>query len=408
MIASHPGLIGELMNFGPGRRADGIEEIQTPDGETRYAFKIRNARTGTTGPQTADASADPGDNVVSYSQEEIARAMQPFLPAEKVDKLPASVQELEYAKEHGGFTGSLEDWKQISKPDPITIDLGKKGDETMHLLDRADELQKAGDNNKALGLRIKAYGNPSPEEGKNYGFANRMDAVETGLEREIAPGVALDMMGANTKEALKQLIPWGGANIFASPEYRQYDQFKRDFINATLRRESGAAIAPSEFENAHKQYFPVVGDDADTIAQKRANRARVKEGIRAGAGRANAVYGYVPPKPRTEEPPQAPGPAVQPPAAPAAPQPAPGPAPAPVATPGGAQAAVLPSPGVAVPEATPPAATIDPATIDPKTIDPAIFANMSEEDLASMYEHAATMGKEAYLAMDARARELGF
>ena len=81
MIASHPGLIGELMNFGPGRRADGIEEIQTPDGETRYAFKIRNARTGTTGPQTADASADPGDNVVSYSQEEIARAMQPFLPA---------------------------------------------------------------------------------------------------------------------------------------------------------------------------------------------------------------------------------------------------------------------------------------------------------------------------------------
>ena len=81
MISGHPGLIGKLMNHGPGRRVEGVEKVQTPDGETRYAFRIRNARTGTTGPETANATPDPGDTVVSYSHEEIERAMQPFLPA---------------------------------------------------------------------------------------------------------------------------------------------------------------------------------------------------------------------------------------------------------------------------------------------------------------------------------------
>ena len=224
------------------------------------------------------------------------RGLQPFLAAAKIDKLPTSVQELEYAKEHGGFEGGLEEWKTISKPGGVTVNLpGQEGDDTLELIKRAGEFQKAGEHNKALGLRIKAYGNPSADESKNYGFANRMDAVATGLAQEMSSGMPLDMIGANTKEALKQLIPGWGANILASPEYRRYDQFKRDFINAQLRRESGAVISEAEFANADIQYFPVVGDDVDTIKQKRDNRASVKEAIRAGAGRANAVYGYVPP-----------------------------------------------------------------------------------------------------------------
>ena len=60
----------------------------------------------------------------------------------------------------------------------------------------------------------------------------------------------------------------------------------RNFINATLRRESGAAIAESEFDSAIKQYFPQLGDDQETQRQRRANRQAVQAGLIAEAGDA--------------------------------------------------------------------------------------------------------------------------
>lgn len=73
----------------------------------------------------------------------------------------------------------------------------------------------------------------------------------------------------NTQKFLKdQNVPY----VFKSDEYKQIEQAQRDFINATLRRESGAAIAPSEFENAQLQYFPQPGDTAEVVKQKQRNR----------------------------------------------------------------------------------------------------------------------------------------
>jgi hypothetical protein len=60
----------------------------------------------------------------------------------------------------------------------------------------------------------------------------------------------------------------GGPN----PQQQQVDQARRDFINAVLRRESGATIQPHEFANAEKQYFPQPGDSKEVLAQKRRNR----------------------------------------------------------------------------------------------------------------------------------------
>lgn len=65
-----------------------------------------------------------------------------------------------------------------------------------------------------------------------------------------------------------------------------YDQTQRNFISAVLRRESGAAISDSEFENAQQQYFPQPGDDPKTLAQKAENRLRAIEGISNAAGPA--------------------------------------------------------------------------------------------------------------------------
>lgn len=74
-----------------------------------------------------------------------------------------------------------------------------------------------------------------------------------------------------------------GATITAlsGEKNQKLEQAKRDFINATLRRESGAVINPDEFDNAEKQYFPQIGDTPAVIAQKKSNREVATRGILA-------------------------------------------------------------------------------------------------------------------------------
>ena len=71
-----------------------------------------------------------------------------------------------------------------------------------------------------------------------------------------------------------------------SSEFQQYDQAARNLINAILRRESGAAIAQSEFDNARKQYLPMPGDSEATLRQKEMNRNLVFANFKQGAGTA--------------------------------------------------------------------------------------------------------------------------
>lgn len=75
-------------------------------------------------------------------------------------------------------------------------------------------------------------------------------------------------------------------NTFLSKNSQKVEQAQRDFINAILRLESGAAIAESEFQNAKKQYFPQPGDSKDVISQKARNRQTAISGLRTMAGPA--------------------------------------------------------------------------------------------------------------------------
>lgn len=74
------------------------------------------------------------------------------------------------------------------------------------------------------------------------------------------------------------------ANSATGDKEQQVDQAQRDFINALLRKESGAAIGKDEFANAKKQYFPQVGDSKAVIKQKAENRKTAIEGLRVMAG----------------------------------------------------------------------------------------------------------------------------
>ena len=80
------------------------------------------------------------------------------------------------------------------------------------------------------------------------------------------------------------------ANTSLSDNEQSVMQAQRNFINATLRRESGATISPSEFSNAKLQYFPQPGDSTQTVAQKAANRARAINSFKIAAGPAGSKF----------------------------------------------------------------------------------------------------------------------
>lgn len=138
---------------------------------------------------------------------------------------------------------------------------------------------------------------PTEAQSKDNLFGTRMAAsndILTKLEAQIGPTVSL----LGTYEP-SDWNPAGGlikagVNALAgevAPEAQQVAQAQRDFLNAVLRKESGAAIGKDEFTSGAKQYFPQPGDGPEVIAQKQRNRALAIEGIMAGvpeSGRSKA------------------------------------------------------------------------------------------------------------------------
>ena len=96
-----------------------------------------------------------------------------------------------------------------------------------------------------------------------------------------------DPLAVNRKEVIGDYYLIGDASAAIlnkynlSPQDRQASQAKKIFINSILRKESGAAIAQSEFDNADSQYFPQYGDDQQTIINKRITRDLVTKTMAA-------------------------------------------------------------------------------------------------------------------------------
>lgn len=141
-----------------------------------------------------------------------------------------------------------------------------------------------------------ATGKFNNEQGKAGNYADRMATAHKQItELETINDSATGFVGG---AAANVNIPGVGPlrdttayNSAASPERQKFIQAQRNFVNAVLRRESGAAISPSEFENAARQYFPQPGDSAAVIEQKRQNRVEATQGLMREAG-----SNYRPPK----------------------------------------------------------------------------------------------------------------
>jgi hypothetical protein len=94
-------------------------------------------------------------------------------------------------------------------------------------------------------------------------------------------GLGTESMGGALSDAAGKATNWT-----QSAGQQQVEQAQRDFINAVLRRESGAVIGAGEFRNAELQYFPQPNDSAEVKKQKADNRRLAVRGILAEVPKA--------------------------------------------------------------------------------------------------------------------------
>lgn len=174
--------------------------------------------------------------------------------------------------------------QQAQRPDIQMYDTGEGGPKVPIAIDRS------GPTPTATPLQIPgiatASTNPFAQgpatEGQSNArlYANRLFAAEKVLRD---PETIKEQTNIR-QQGFKQ-VP-GVGNYLISGATQRGSQAERDFVNAVLRRESGATIQPSEFASAEQQYFPRPGDTPEVIKQKQRNRTEAIKGIAGAGGRS--------------------------------------------------------------------------------------------------------------------------
>lgn len=111
-------------------------------------------------------------------------------------------------------------------------------------------------------------------QSKSALFGSRMAMANKIFDTLESSGTTTSTPGMNSGYGIGNVV-----SALSGKDQQQLMQAKRDFLNAVLRRESGAVIGESEFAGGEKQYFPQVGDTKEVIAQKKANREAAMRGV---------------------------------------------------------------------------------------------------------------------------------
>jgi len=139
---------------------------------------------------------------------------------------------------------------------------------------------------KETPIRTGAGATPQvkPDQVKAAGFAKRMQESENILSQLGTEGYNPSSAGS----AMQGLLG-GPLEGLKSDQRKSFEQTRRSFINAQLRRESGAAISDKELAEGNRQYFPTVGDSPAVLVQKAAARQQAAADMQAEAGPAYAM-----------------------------------------------------------------------------------------------------------------------
>lgn len=125
-------------------------------------------------------------------------------------------------------------------------------------------------------------------QSKDLAYYNRGTAANAKLDDSRIK----EMMGmGNTAGRSVPII----GNAMQSDSSRQGVQASKDFIAALLRKDTGAAVTPQEFDFYADIFIPAYGDDPVTLRQKAEARQKALEAIKSGMGGASSLADASPP-----------------------------------------------------------------------------------------------------------------
>jgi hypothetical protein len=179
-----------------------------------------------------------------------------------------------------------ESFQPFTQQDGSVVLLGSRG--TQRPTQLKGQLKGAG---AAGGVTVNEDGtltvNPDPSkatEGERTAtnYADRMEAAEGKLGTYVP---STKDYAASSVVMTRGPVIASAANKALSKEGQLYYQAAADWVRAKLRKESGAVIAPQEMEQEIKTYFPLPGDNDETVAQKTQARQQASAGMRQMGGR---------------------------------------------------------------------------------------------------------------------------
>lgn len=168
-------------------------------------------------------------------------------------KKPSAVQEYEYAKGQG-FPGTFQDWEA-----------SKKGGMSLQVDPETGAISfQQGGNIKPM----------TEGQSKDTTYATRAAGALPILDQY---GSAL----TSITEQVGGSVPVVG-NYAKTPEYQQAENAGLEFLQAILRKDTGAAITKEETQEYGRVYLPQPGDSAELLAQKQIARSRALNALEAG------------------------------------------------------------------------------------------------------------------------------
>lgn len=166
---------------------------------------------------------------------------------------PSAVQEYEYAVQQG-FPGTFEQW-EASKRGGMSLQVDPE----------------SGAITFQQGANIKPL---TEAQSKDTVFATRAKGALPIIDQF---GDALTSL----PESVAGSTPVVG-NYMKSPEFQQAEQAGKEFLQAILRKDTGAAITPQETAEYGTVYLPRPGDSPAVLEQKKQSRQRALAAIEAG------------------------------------------------------------------------------------------------------------------------------
>lgn len=154
---------------------------------------------------------------------------------------------------------------------------------------------------RKINAEANALGGPAKlteGQSKDYNYYERGNAANgelAGNGNALTGAATAGRNGARgVTDALIRSLPAGigesaAANWLVSSDRQKAEQSGREFINAILRKDSGAALTDEEQRIYGKTYLPQAGDSQEVLQQKANARTRALQGIRGGLGNVAGI-----------------------------------------------------------------------------------------------------------------------